>query len=379
MAKKSDDRKDVVILGGGGYGITLAGDLTKKLDSSKYNLTLVSARPYYIHLVAAIRFTVTDEGKLEDRAFIPLDKLFASGNGTVVQGKVTAIEEVGEGKGGELLLETGEKIHYDTLILATGSNWPGPVGFPDSDNDIRSFLDSARSKYAAAKEIVFIGGGALGIETAGEVRDSFPDKKVTIVHGDDQLLNNTYPAKFRKTITQKVLARGVHLVLNDYIDNIPAEGTVGLTTRNGHSIPGADLVIPTFGPRPNTSIISSLGSDVLTERGHVKVNPTLEVTGHPGIFAMGDIIEWKEQKQLGKAPGHVGVVSANVLSYLAGKPLAKVYKSPPEMIVIPIGRNGGGSYLDILWGIQLGDWITSFAKGQGLFISMYRKMLGYTD
>ena len=70
----------------------------------------------------------------------------------------------------------------------------------------------------------------------------------------------------------------------------------------------------------------------------MKVNPTLEVQGHPGIFAAGDIIEWKEQKQAGKAPAHAGVAAANVLSFLDGRERTKKYKGFPEIIVLPIGK-----------------------------------------
>lgn len=76
----------------------------------------------------------------------------------------------------------------------------------------------------------------------------------------------------------------------------------------------------------------------MNSRGLVAVQPTLELPNHPGVFAFGDIIDWPEQKQLGKAPGQIGVVSANVQSFLAGSKPAKLYKSPPEMIVIPIGK-----------------------------------------
>lgn len=163
MSKKSDDRKNVVIVGGGGYGTGLARDLSAKLDASKYNLILISARSYYVHLVAAVRFTVTSEGKLEDRAFIPYDHLFVNGNGTFVQGKVTAVEDFGRGRGGDVVLENDEKVHYDTLVLATGLLWGGALAFPDLDADVRRSLADWRKKFAGASEIVFVGGGAVGI------------------------------------------------------------------------------------------------------------------------------------------------------------------------------------------------------------------------
>lgn len=60
--------------------------------------------------------------------------------------------------------------------------------------------------------------------------------------------------------------------------------------------------------------------------------------GHPGIFALGDVIDWDEQKQAAKGANHLAVVAPNVQSYLEGKPLKKVYKGSPEMILIPLGK-----------------------------------------
>jgi len=53
-----------------------------------------------------------------------------------------------------------------------------------------------------------------------------------------------------------------------------------------------------------------------------------------------------------------------------------VYKSMPEMIVVPIGKTGGASYFDVLWGITLGDFFTRLVKGGDLLVSMYRKKFG---
>lgn len=96
--------------------------------------------------------------------------------------------------------------------------------------------------------------------------------------------------------------------------------------------------MPTSGGRPNTEFIRSLASDALTDRGHIKVKPTLELLNFPGIFAAGDAIDWKEQKQAAKAPAHAAVIAANIISYLSGKAPSKVYKGSLEMIAIPIGR-----------------------------------------
>jgi len=148
----------------------------------------------------------------------------------------------------------------------------------------------------------------------------------------------------------------------------------GVTTRNGRRL-DADMVVSARGPRPNTGFISTLGPDALTKDGFVRVQPTLQLKGHPNIFAGGDAIDWQEQKQEGKAGKHAGVIAANVLAYVEGKPLQE-YKGSIEMIAVTNGRNGGQGYIDVLWGIRLGNWLTRMLKSKTLIIPMARAKMG---
>ena len=99
-----------------------------------------------------------------------------------------------------------------------------------------------------------------------------------------------------------------------------------------------NLQVLTTGPRPNTSFISTLGPDVLTDRGTVRVNPTLQLVSHPDIYAAGDVIDWAEQKQAAKAGAHAAVIIANILSVVAGKTPVAQYKGSLEFIVITNGK-----------------------------------------
>lgn len=129
-----------------------------------------------------------------------------------------------------------------------------------------------------------------------------------------------------------IRSRGVKVILDDYIDSLSAS-----TTRKGTEL-DADLVISARGPRPNTSwIISSLGDDVATETGHIHVRPTLQLNKYPSIFALGDIINNPEQKQLAKSYAHAAVVAANITSLLNGAQPTKVYNGSMEMILVTTG------------------------------------------
>lgn len=96
--------------------------------------------------------------------------------------------------------------------------------------------------------------------------------------------------------------------------------------------------LATQGPRPNTEFIATLGSDTLTDRGYVRVKPTLQLASHSDIYAAGDIIDWAEQKQAAKTHAHAAVITANILSNLSGEKPAKEYKGSTELIIITNGK-----------------------------------------
>lgn len=222
-------------------------------------------------------------------------------------------------------------------------------------------------------------------------------------------LNSTYPVRWRENVAKKSRKRGVEFVLSDNVTDLePQNGRI--VTQHGKSIT-ADLVVrdllihyayfeycmkvPTFGSRPNTEVIKSLGSGVLTDNGYVRVKPTLQLVNHPRIFALGDIIDWKEQKQAAKVAGHVSVVANNVLTLVGLESKFKEYKGSIELIALTNGKvcssrflfsiegllnyfyqNGGSSYFGILWGIILGNWFTWLIKSKSLMVDMTKKNLG---
>ena len=162
MSKTS--RKSIVIVGGGVAGATIARTLSSKINASTTSLTLVTARPFSLHLPACIRLTTTAEGQLEDTVLIPYDSLLVNGNGAVKIGRVTTIEQ-GKESSGSVVLSTGERLHYDILVLAPGAEWEGPLAFPDDRAAVLEHIKSWRRKFQNANGIVLAGGGAVGCGT----------------------------------------------------------------------------------------------------------------------------------------------------------------------------------------------------------------------
>ncbi|KAF9520561.1 hypothetical protein BS47DRAFT_1335729 [Hydnum rufescens UP504] len=362
-------KTEVVIVGGGSGGAALARRLSSAaldFDPEQHNLTLIT--PDNIASTYP-----RPPGSLEDTALIPYDKLYTEGNaGRVVHGQVTQILD------GSLVLESGESIQYHCLVLATGGRWEGPLAFPDSDAEVREHLRAWRAKFAAAKSVVLVGGGAVGVELACEVKAWYPTTEVTIVHAHSLLLNDAYPDKFRNSTVARVKQFGVNLVLDDKLESLP-EGTTTATTTKGQKLT-ADLFISTRGPKPNTDILKSFDPSVITPSGHVKVLPTLQVplaNGKANLFALGDIIDWNEQHKFTTAVAHGEILVNNVLGAINNGVTPPIpYQGSEESIMITVGPRGGLWFVPKLWGLTFGDWVVSTIKS-GLFIPNARALLGY--
>ncbi|KAJ7438338.1 hypothetical protein FB451DRAFT_1152111 [Mycena latifolia] len=375
--KKNDDRKSVVVVGGGSAGVNIARPLSSKLDATQYSLILINPRPYRVLLPATLRMVVSDVDNLGTTALVPFDKLFHGNNGTFLQDSVQSIHQTAGERKGVLTLGSGQQVPYDILVLATGLSWEDPIAFPDSAEDVKSYVAASREKFAGAQSYLLVGGGAIGCELAGELKDIWPEKEVSIVHGQRLLLNDTYPDKFRTAVAGGLTERGIKLHLNEFAENVPTEAGPGtVLTRGGREL-SADLIVKTTGPtHPNTAFIKkSLDPAALTSAGFVKVKPTLQLVDYPNIFAAGDIVDWKEQKQALKATAHAKTVTKNVLSLINGGAL-KSYGTLLEAISLTNGKNGGLSYFGVLWGIILGAWFTGWIKSRSLLVPMFRKESG---
>ncbi|KAF8994497.1 hypothetical protein BDQ17DRAFT_1331122 [Cyathus striatus] len=273
-----------------------------------------------------------------------------------------------DASGGSIVLDNGEVIKFDILVLATGSIWEGPLHLPNEKEEIDKALKRERDELANEE---------CCVEYAGEIKDIYPDTEVAIVHGDSKLVNAAYPDKFCDKAADNVRARGVKLVLGEYIDNTETKDSV-VTCRSGKTIP-VDL-IPTRGGRLNTALFYALGEGTLTPTGHVKVNKHLQLPAYSDIFALGDIVDIKEQKQAAKVAGHAAVIADNILLALGERKGAlKEYNGSSEMIVITNGKDGDVTYFGFLWGLLFGNWVTKTLESKTLLVPMGRSAIGLKD
>ncbi|KAG8743414.1 hypothetical protein FRC10_012079 [Ceratobasidium sp. 414] len=364
-------RQNIVVIGSGGGGLPMIQSLQKQINPATHQLVVVEKRDYYAHWPSLIRASVTSTGTLEENGLIPYDRAFDS-SVRFVHSDVTGITAT------TVTTET-ETIPYEQLVLATGSIWNGALALPDTRSAAIEHLRSFRKSLEAARNVLVVGGGAVGLEYVGELRHFMPNKKVTVVHGGNELMNRTYPPKFRKALFSAITKMGVQVILGDKISpTVVPEGGI-VTTEKGQQIE-ADLVINATGGRPNTSIVRSLDPSVLTATGTVQVTPELRVklaSGAQNVWAMGDIIEWPEQKMVFKAStGHAPLIAKNIAASLKGGKVSQ-YGGRPEMIMVTLGPKGGRGSAPFFGGMVLGDWMVSKGKAAELFVSKTRKALGY--
>lgn len=154
-------KQSIVIVGGGSAGAAIARPLSKSLNPALHDLVLINERPYTIPLPPTLRLVASSKNDIQEKTFLPYDKLFINGNGRFVHGEVVGVDT--EKK--EVQLKDGQSVAYDVLVLATGSIWEGPIGFPQDPSEVEAFIEQKRHEFAKAEDILLVGGGAVGIGT----------------------------------------------------------------------------------------------------------------------------------------------------------------------------------------------------------------------
>ncbi|BFZ54181.1 Apoptosis-inducing factor 2 [Savitreella phatthalungensis] len=368
--------KNIVIIGAGYAGLELARALEKRSSGlpSDYAIVLIDKRDFFWHMLAGLRAPLdekTNEGHL-----IPYDRFFKAGSkDRVVHATAKSITDsaVFTDASGE-----DAKIEYSALIIATGSTWSDALTIPDGRDEALKFFANQGEEIAAAKSILVIGGGAVGVEFAGEVGEKYQGtrrKDITLVHRGEELLSDAYPLKSRKLLTTQLRALGVDVALRTSTDG-KVESKKPVKLSDGRTIT-PDLVYTAVGNKPNSDLMRAFDSSAISENGCIKVSSTLQVENHPRIFALGDVADIGEVKMAAKTSYQAPVVAANIASLVNSNDTpSKQYKPGTEFIIVTVGTKAGAAVLPI-WQLSFGGWMASMVKGKSLFLPKYRATLGY--
>ncbi|HEY3251051.1 MAG TPA: FAD/NAD(P)-binding oxidoreductase, partial [Ignavibacteria bacterium] len=147
-------------------------------------------------------------------------------------------------KDNSVSFDTGEKLYYDKLLLATGGE-PRKFSF-DGENIIyyRTFDDYKKLRELAetAEKFAVVGGGFIGSEIAAAL--AMNGKKVTMIFPSKYIGEKMFPKEIAEYITNYYGEKGVELVPKDTVKDIRnQDGTEVITTERGQTIPVNAVVI----------------------------------------------------------------------------------------------------------------------------------------
>ena len=183
MANQSTSQ--IVILGAGYAGIAAALRLAHKTRRHPVQITLVNGSAAFVERIRLHQAAVAERVKQR-----PIQKLLAGTGVRFVQGWVTSLAPAAQ----QVIVRTAdgeETLRYDTLLYTLGSRTdkdsvPGVRGYAlavgdasDGERLQQRLRELAEAGYR--DEVIVVGGGLTGIETATEIAERYPSLPVRLV------------------------------------------------------------------------------------------------------------------------------------------------------------------------------------------------------
>jgi NADH:quinone reductase (non-electrogenic) len=367
---QNGQRPRVLVLGGGFAGIGAA----QKLKKSDADVVVVDKHNY--HTFQPLLYQVAT-GLLEQPAVgHPIRDLFhKQDNARIHQDRVTAVDLEAR----EVTFEELEPLTYDYLVLGLGAevNFFGVEGAADHAFPLYTLADAVRLKNHVlrtwekadrepsliddgALNIVVVGGGPTGIETAGALaelyngvfRKDYPDiaaerATIKLVEAGPQIFP-MFKEDIRTYTEEALTKRGVEVHTGEVVESITPKR---ITLKSGTVLPAHTLVWGA-GLQGNV-LVQSLGLEL--ERGNrIAVDEELRIPAHPEVYAVGDVAAITDQKtsqvlpQLGSVALQSGEHAGKTIAQrIAGKE-TKPFKYKDKGTMAIIGR--GAAVVQMLGG-----------------------------
>ncbi len=305
-------RPVVLVVGGGYVGLYTALRLQKRLSRGRAEIVVVDPQP---HMTYQPFLPEAAAGSVEPRhVVVPLRRTL--NRCRVVTGAVVSLSHAQR----QARIAPAEgapyELSYDVLVMAAGSvarTLPIPglaehgVGFKTVGeaiflrNHVLARLDAAASTddpavRTRALTFTFVGGGYAGIEAFAELEDMaryavehyYPrlspgDMRWVLVEATGRILPEVDLDMAAWTVKQ-LTARGMDVRLNTRLEEVSDDGTVRLSDGDAFA---SDTLVWTAGTKPNPMLAET---DLpLDERGRVRCESTLQVSGLDDAWAAGDL------------------------------------------------------------------------------------------
>ncbi|MER5351292.1 FAD-dependent oxidoreductase [Kitasatospora sp. NPDC002551] len=357
-----------VVVVGGGYG----GSAVAKALDAEADVVLVDPRDAFVNAAGSLRALARPDWA--DNIFFPYETLLA--RGAVVRDRVVSADP------GGVTLASGRRVDADYLVLATGSGYAYPAKpVADSRAEALDHLRATHKELAGADRVLITGAGPVGLELAGEIKDVWPRKQVTVVDPVDRLLPALLP-ELREELHRQLDALGVTLRLGARLAADPAvepgrAATFTVALDSGEELT-ADLWFRAHGVRINSDYLADGRLVERTARGQVRVTDTLALDAHPHVYAVGDLTAIEEPKMAGIALQHAEVVAKNIAAQLRGEPAGERYAPPAApFMLVPLGPRGGVGQLPGPDGpVMASTEAVVEYKGTDLFTGRFAELFG---
>ncbi|CAM3603892.1 MULTISPECIES: NAD(P)/FAD-dependent oxidoreductase [Rahnella] len=310
--------KKIVIIGGGAGGLELATSLGHKLGRKK-KAEIILVDRNHSHLWKPLLHEVAT-GSLDDGVDALSYLAHARNHGFTFQiGSLTDIDRDSQtiklaeicDENGELLVPVRD-IAYDTLVMALGStsNDFGTPGvkdhciFLDNPHQAHRFHNEMLNlflKFSASEDkqkkvnIAIVGGGATGVELSAELHNAVKQLhsygfegldsealNVTLVEAGERILP-ALPPRISAAAHNELTKLGVRVLTQTMVTSADKNG---LNTKSGEFI-DADLMVWAAGIKAPDFMKEIAGLE--TNRiNQLVVEPTLQTTRDPNIYAIGD-------------------------------------------------------------------------------------------
>ncbi len=191
-----------------------------------------------------------------------------------------------------VLTQEGREIPFDACILAHGSTPVVPAGIRADLQGVHVLrtLADADAILAAARpgtRAVVVGGGVLALEAAHGL--TARGAAVHVLEFLPRLMPRQLDAAAAAWLSGQMAAKGVTASAGVTVTELRgARHVEGLALADGRAIP-ADLVVVSTGIAPNMDWVKRSG--IHCGRG-VLVDDRMQ-TSAPGVFAAGDVVEWR--------------------------------------------------------------------------------------
>ncbi|MCW2498425.1 MAG: pyridine nucleotide-disulfide oxidoreductase [Frankiales bacterium] len=190
--------------------------------------------------------------------------------------------------GGCATTDSGRRLPFDRLALTTGARvmrLPVPGADLDGVLYLRDLADADRlaALLPAARSVVVVGGGFIGLEAAAVCRAK--GKDVTVVEMLPRLVARAVAPEVSAFYQQAHERRGTRVCLGRTVTEIVGqEGVSGVRLDDGSELP-ADLVLVGIGVRPRVELAEQMGLEL--RQGAVVVDQCAR-TSDPRVVAAGD-------------------------------------------------------------------------------------------